>query len=255
MSGFSSPQPKAEYLEELMAGYVLDALSMSETAEFESYLQADPQIAQQLADMQQVMGLIAYSAPSLQAPTDLWEKILAATETTETTQTAETKATPFVPSSFFSRISWPKVAIIGGAIALLGMGIDNLLLRQRLTLMEAAVHQSEVETRGFALQGTQAVSHASGSVVLDLESGKAVIALHQLPALPPGQTYSLWAITQHKKVFCGKFNTNASGHLIQEVPIPIKEYDSTVVAMEISRESANSPHSPRQSTLVMVSKS
>lgn len=249
MSNFSSSQPNSEHLEELMAGYVLNALSPAENTEFEDYLQADPEIFQQLEQLQEVMGLMAYAAPKMTPPPHLLNNILEAAKVSSSV----------APVKHQKQIFWRKLAVIVAAIAALGLVIDNYLLRQRLAFIEATVHTlKEAETRGFAMKGINVSNSnniAFGSVVLDLENGKAVIAMENLPALPQGESYMLWAFTEKKKIFCGQFNTNNSGQFIQEVPIPIKEYDSPVILMEISRESSVIPPASTKTTPIMTSES
>lgn len=246
MSEFSSLQPTTEHLEELMAGYVLNALSATEIVEFEDYLRKNPQLSQRLEELQELMGLIAYAPPTIKAPSHLLDTIL---------EKAQVQSMPLEAVRQHG-FPWQRIAAIGAVIAVLILGIDNYLLRQRLTLMEATIDTiQESETRGFALKGTKNVSNASGSVVLDLEAGKAVLALQKLPALPSGESYSLWAFTQKKKIFCGQFNTTASGQLIQEIVIPIREYDSPVQFMQISRESPQVPASAPQQAPIMTSQS
>jgi anti-sigma-K factor RskA len=246
MAESSSPKRTSEHLEELMTGYVLNALSPEETTEFEDYLHENPQISQQLGELQELMGLMAYAPPRMTAPPHLLDKILEATKASA--------PPPRVVN--WTRIPWRRIAAIAVAISVLVLGIDNYLLRRKLAFIEATVDTlQDLETRGFALKGTKEVSSASGSVVLDLENSRAVIALQKLPPLPQGESYYLWAFTKKKRIFCGQFNTTASGQLIQEVPIPIKEYDSPVLFMQISRESSLIPPSATQKAPVMTSES
>jgi hypothetical protein len=79
--------------------------------------------------------------------------------------------------------------------------------------------------------------------------------LTNLPPLPPQEAYYVWAFTKDKKIFCGKFNTNASGELVAQLPIPVHEYNSRVLFMRISQEPATLPATPHQKVLVMTSES
>jgi hypothetical protein len=90
---------------------------------------------------------------------------------------------------------------------------------------------------------------------LDLHTGKAILALQNLPTLPEGEAYHLWAFTQDKKILCGKFNTTPSGQIVSVLPVPVKEYSSTVKFMRISRESIATTPNPKKKALVMTSES
>lgn len=249
MSKFSFSQPNSEHLEELMAGYVLNALSAEETTEFEQYLLDNPDLSQQLEKLEEVMGLMAYSVPEINPPDYLLDKILEQVQVSSPAVTIKPK----------KQIFWRKIAIIAGAIATLGLAIDNYLLRQKLNFLEASVGTlQEFETRGFAMKETNVSNQSNtafGSVVLDLENGKAVIAIENLSPLPENESYVLWAFTKNKKIFCGQFNTNHSGQFIQQLPIPLKEYDSPVIIMEISKESITIPPTSTKTDPIMTSES
>lgn len=263
----SFPQPISEQLEELMAGYILNTLSPEEYAEFELYLQENPALSTNMSHLYEIMGLIAHVAPPLSAPTHLRHKILKA-------------AQPSVSSSQVRRkfdFPWERIAIAVVTVLLLVIGIDNYFLRrklassqtsimalqqseshqrQNLSLMEATVSALQGhETLLFALRGTNAAAKASGSVILDLEAGVALIALRDLPPLDKGDSYHLWAFTADKKIACGTFKTNSSGQIVDKIPVPIEEYTSPVVFMRISRESSTKPVDPTKKVLVMTSES
>jgi anti-sigma-K factor RskA len=242
----SSQEPLPEHMEELTAGYVLNALSPEEEAEFERYLQENPELITRIGQLQEVMGLMAHVPPRITAPAHLKAKIMGAVQSS----TAESPRSIRIP-----KISWGKVAIAAIVLATLALGIDNYYLRQKLASVEVKVNNQEVETYLFNLKGTAAAVTASGNVVLDLRTGKALLTLQNLPTLPEGEAYHLWAFTKDKKIFCGKFNTTPSGQIVSLLPLPVKEYSSSVKFMRISRESTTTPPNPKKKALVMTSES
>ncbi len=171
---------------------------------------------------------------------------------------------------------WRAIAGSAAALLILGLGIDNYLLRRQLTernnaitalqqsdshqnqnvnLMEAAITTAlqGSATHVFTLKGTKAANTASGSVILDLKEGVALIALQDLPALPPGESYHLWAFTQTDKILCGTFNTPPSGKIVDKIAIAKDAYNSPVLMMRISKESDQTPPDPSKKQLVMTS--
>jgi anti-sigma-K factor RskA len=243
----SSQQPLPEHLEELTAGYVLNALSPEETAEFERCLQENPELITRIGQLQEVMGLMAQVPPRIPAPAHLKAKIMGAVQSSM----AESPRSIRLP-----KIGWGNVAIAAIALATLGLGLDNYYLRQKLASIEMK-HNSyqEAETYLFDLKGTPAAVNASGNVVLDLRKGKALLTLQNLPTLPEGEAYHLWAFTQDKKILCGKFNTTPSGQIVSTLPVTIKEYSSAVKFLRISRESIATSAKPKKKSLVMTSES
>lgn len=265
MSESSSSQPISESIQEWMAGYVLNTLPAEEAEEFERYLHRHPELNETLRELEELMGLVASAAPQVRAPTHLRSKILEiAPPVLEIDRTWH-----------FSFPHWKSIAAVAAALLLLALGIDNFLLRRKLALREQAIialQQSEShqrqnvalmkatfsalqgdETYLFSLRGTDAATDASGSVVLDLEAGIALVALQHLPPLPTGEAYHLWAFTEDKKIRCGTFNTDTSGRLVDKVAVPISEYGSPVVFMRISKESSTVPPDSSHKELMMTS--
>lgn len=69
----------------------------------------------------------------------------------------------------------------------------------------------------YSLAGSNLANTASGSLVMS-EEQQVMIVVQNLPPLPEGQVYRLWAALQTKDVvYCGQFNTNAQG-IIQLTP-------------------------------------
>lgn len=264
MSESSSSQPISESIQELMAGYVLNTLSAEEAEDFERYLHHHPELAAPMRELEELMGLMASAAPPVSAPTRLRSKILAIAQ-----------PSPAIALWRLPIRHWSRVATVAAALLLLALGIDNYLLRRKLALREQAIialeksesHQRQNvalmnatftalqgdETYLFSLRGTDAATNASGSVVLDLESGIALVALQNLPPLPSGESYHLWAFTEDKKIPCGTFNTDSSGRIVDKVAVPIPEYTSPVVFMRISKESATVSPDSSDPALMMTS--
>jgi Anti-sigma-K factor rskA len=265
MSESSSSQPISESIQELMAGYVLNTLSAEEAEDFERYLHHHPELATPMRELEELMGLMASAVPPVSAPTRLRSKILKIAQ----------PSPRIAPLWQLPIRHWSRVATVAAALLLLALGIDNCLLRRKLALREQAIialensesHQLQNvalmnatfsalqghETYLFSLRGTDAATDASGSVVLDLESGIALVALQNLPPLPSGEAYHLWAFTEDKKIPCGTFNTDTSGRIVDQVAVPIPEYTSPVVFMRISKDSATVPPDSSHKELMMTS--
>jgi anti-sigma-K factor RskA len=74
--------------------------------------------------------------------------------------------------------------------------------------------------RVLALAGTDAARSAGGLILYDAERGKAFLYAFNMPALPRGKVYQLWAITT-KPVSAGTFSadTGRKGrHLVRALP-------------------------------------
>lgn len=74
--------------------------------------------------------------------------------------------------------------------------------------------------RVLPLAGTDAAKSAAGLILYDAERGKAFLYAFNMPALPRGKVYQLWAITT-KPISAGTFNADTgrkSRHLARSLP-------------------------------------
>jgi len=157
------------------------------------------------------------------------------------------------------RGSWASTGYrIGGAIAavaLVALGIDNYRLRQETQQAKsviAALQQRGTQT--IALEGTEAANTASGSLLVAKDQQVFIVA-QNLPVLPEGQVYRLWAMPASGKnpTFCGQFSGRTNGSVTTQWVTPEVGCQSTTVQMLITSEKASDPPVPRGS-LVMHSR-
>jgi anti-sigma-K factor RskA len=245
MSEPTVPEPLSEQIEELMAGYVLDLLSPEESEKFRRYLQQNPQLVQQTSQWQELMGLIGYAPAQVSAPKRLRSKILA--EATAPAAVAKSR------KILFFSFSWQQVAMAALAVLALALGINNYYLQQKLATTQQTLQALQgPETRLFALKGTAVAPTASGSVLLDLEAGRATLALQNLPPLPAGQYYQMWAKVGDRQIPCGRFNSTADKRVVEAIPIPLEEYTAPVFTLIVTKESSVNPPSPSQDVVMQV---
>ncbi len=236
-----------------MVGYVLNALSPEEAAEFERYLQADPSLTTKMKQLEEVIGLIGRTPPLVAAPAELKNRIIKAAQA-QVGIFERLRLT--LPAIKLPAIKWRRIAAIALALVAVGVAIDNYQLRQKLALQKMSgskVEESELYV--FHLKGTPAASTSMGSVMLDLHAGRVVFALQNLPPLPEGEAYHLWAFMEGKKILCGRFNTTPSGQIVTTLPVELKEYTNPVKFVRVSRESTTTPPNPQKKALVMTSES
>lgn len=147
-------------------------------------------------------------------------------------------------SRFKRRVVQVGGAIAAGLIATLGFQVQRLQtqLQQADTELEQAdlkitslnrqLRQAESLTQStrpvvqtlqepgkliYSLAGSNLANTASGSLVMS-EEQQVMIVVQNLPQLPEGQVYRLWAALQTKDVvYCGQFNTNIQG-IVQLTP-------------------------------------
>lgn len=233
----------SKQIEELMAGYVLKTISPEEIEELEQYLQNNPELTKNVGQLEELMASIAYATPRVSAPPHLRSLILQAAETSVDRKKVLQLST----------WRWQQIAIAAITLFALVLGLENYQLhRQIASIKSTFIALQGDENLLFAFKGTSTAPLASGSVLLDLEVGKALIALQNLPPLSTGKFYQLWAISDNKKIPCGRFNSDSLGRVVDKIPIPIEEYTSPVGSMLITIESSPNPLYPSDA-IVMLS--
>ncbi len=257
MTDSSTSQPMDDDLEEALAGYVLGALSPAEMVKVEHFLRSNPQYIEQIRQMQDVMGVMAYSTRT-KAPELLRSKILTIPQSRRPVQ-HPSRLLPIRPSV---RLPWRQVGGAIAALVVLTLGIDNVLLRQQLAKLE--LHRAETqiaedhvteEDYVFDLRGTNSTI-ATAKVIIDADAGEVIIGTQNLPPLPENEAYHLWAFTSDQsKILCGRFNTNSDGQTVSHFSIDPKVYTGHIRLLRISREPISNTSQSSRRVLVMTSES
>lgn len=277
-----------DHWQELMAGYALGDLSPEEAEELQRILTEHPELSAEVASLQDALSLMPYGLPQQDPPSQLRNAILSAAQTIVQAETplgsgesnshaapppvasapaSNSHSVPFTSSQKQiddrprrrSIVQWRRYGYgIGGAIAaaaLFALGIDNYRLRQENQQSQAVI--TALQQRGtltYALEGTEQANSASGSLVV--ADGKQVIILAKnLPVLPQGQVYRLWAMPPSgtNPTYCGQFDADRAGNIATHWLAPATVCQSTTVQMLITSEKASDPPVPRGS-LVMKSR-
>lgn len=243
MSGSLTP----EHLEELIAGYVLGDLCSEEAEEFIKLLTENPEVIQEVNRLQEVLGLIPYALPEVVPPQHLRSAIVEAVQA-PVKNSLTRKSAPV----------WSKIVGSVAAIFALTLGLDNYRLRQDLNNTKDVITvMRQPETHLFSVKGKDKVATASGSILMDFEKDKAVIALQNLPTPPADQAYWLWAVIDNgKTIRCGQFNSGSGGKVLDKISTPSGAYDhgTEISRLLITLESSQTPRQP-SAQIVMVSTS
>ena len=237
-----------ERLEELMAGYALGNLSPEEAEALQRLLAENPQHSTQMHGLQEVLELMPYALPETNPPKHLRSAIVEAAATG-----IKRDAMPARRST----ITWSKIAGSVAAILVLALGLDDYLTRQQLNTIQAQVAQQkdviamlqDSNTHLVSLKGMDRAAAASGSIVMTPGEPKAVLILQNLPVLPEGQFYQLWAVINQKKIPTGQFNASSQGTVLVKFPLPS---GSRVTALVVTLEASPAPVRP-DGPMVMTS--
>ena len=232
-------------LEDLTVGYVLGNLSPHEAEEFRQLLAENPQLYQDIARWQEVLGLLPYA--QVQAPpAPLRNAILAAIE----------KPLDIAPKVKLTVLPWAKIVAGTAAMFALALGLDGYNLRQQYSQSSQVIGVLQgATTHIYSLKGKELKSRAVGSVFMDFEANKAVIALQDVPPPPAGKTYWLWAVVDNQTIRCGQFKGGSGGTSLDQISIPANVYDedSEISQLFVTIESAAPTHPVGQVVMIKAS--
>ncbi len=223
-----------EYIEELIAGYVLDILSSEEAEELSRLVSQNPEIVKQITEFQEVTAFLPYDVAT-QPPPQLRTAVLAAVETQH---------------QRFNWMSLPWGRIVAAGL-ILALAVESYLLRQQLQRTQLQVTRDkeiiailqQPDSRLVALKGVEN-KNASGSIVLDPTQQKIAIAITNLSRLPENQIYRLWAVVGDKKIACGQFNASLSGTVADSLTISSNDCSLKTATLVVTKEPIPSPPQP-----------
>lgn len=236
----------SEHIKNLVAGFVVDDLSPEEAEEFQLLLDRHPELTNEIEDLQEVLRQVVDGFIEVEPPADLLGKILSQAEGMTIKQTninhipIQENRNLLIPK--ISR-RWTKVAGSIAALFVVIIGVDNYLLREKLSVVTAE-HQKlrqdfaqvqdvknllqNSQTRLFTFQAVNSTNkikdNASGSIVINPQKQKAVMVFQNLPAPPPGYAYLLWTIVNDEKLPCGQVKPYSWGTASYDLPFTEQMY-------------------------------
>ena len=200
---------RAHNLEEILAGYVLGDLDEVELVWLNKQLAADPQLREQVSQLESTLNLMPYGLPEDVPDNNLRSQILARAK----------------PRSTHPKLHWSWIVTAISTAGALLLGVNNLGLRQQIALTSDRLQQQQElisllrqpNNRLVALKANDDAIATSGSLFVSPQSNTAVLTLKNLGSLSGNQVYRLWAVSQGKKIGCSNFKPNAEGEVHLEI--------------------------------------
>ncbi|PSB28016.1 anti-sigma factor domain-containing protein [Stenomitos frigidus] len=258
---------------ELAPLYALNLLDDDERRWVEAQAIENPELAAELAEHQITVNTLPYSAPMVPMAVDLKDRLFQrlaaepaerpplATLPTLPGRSLENQLLPPNSSSlpisgsqdvaqsrvipFRHRGLWLQAAGAIAALAAIALLVDNHRLRQSVQADQAIVATlQQPDSVVYTLRGTDKAATAAGSLVVNSSHKTAVALVQNLPALPAGKAYRLWAIAKgaSKPTYCGQFNNNRTGTVQWSLPEAV--CSASAPQMLITAESATAPPVP-----------
>ncbi len=240
----TSPLPQD--LEELIAGYVLGNLDPQEVQKVEQLLAENPDLIAEVNGLQETLALLPYGLPKISPPTHLRTAILSSTAFDSSPEIKAKIKTNSIP------LGWTLILVGIPTLLAIFFGGESDRLRQDLVTAQSQIVQQkdaiamlqQSSTSLVALKGMDMASSASGNMVMTPGEPQAVLVLRNLPTLPEGQVYYLWAVVGDKKLPFGSFKAGSHGNVVSKFAIPNSEnIEALIITVEAS-PSATEPAGP-----------
>jgi hypothetical protein len=233
--------------EALLAGYALGDLSPEEMDQVQAYLEADPASVTELAKLQATLALLPLSLPNRQPAPELKQRILAAAGEAVVEKPDEAAVPSCKSTTANNNVvnlsarrsrtnygAWFTGSIAAGLLAVLGF--QNYRLAQDVAALRQEVAARQTDTQAQLVKYQQMIAmlrqpdnrlmtlkgmedKSSGSLVLVPMEKQAVLTLQNVPPLPKGRMYRLWAQVEGKKVYCTEFEPDAEGKVSLTIPL------------------------------------
>jgi anti-sigma-K factor RskA len=224
------------HIRELIPGFVLDILSVEETAEVAEHLASCDSCLEEYTRLKDISEDLPLALAQTAPPPALKNKVMHEIHARQEASTpkpgvvrAQTSKTTFLQQlAVFLRRSAPVWAI--GIIAILAL--VNLSLWNQLS--KPVTVQPTLAMRVVALANTDASPQATGSVVMDQSGRYGTLVVSKLASLDPSQKYQVWLIQNGQRTSGGLFSVNEDGYASLELwaPQPLNQYEAIGITVE-----------------------
>lgn len=178
----------SEQLQHLLTGYVLYDLSPEESATLTELLAANPDLQQDIDQLQQALE-IAYDGDPVSPPAHLRMALLQTAA--QPVDGAKSVSAPVAIGLRPHR--WGRIWVAAAAALIAGLSLSNLMLWRTLQLERAS--QPKDETLTIALGSPEdGASSGQAQVVINPSTLAGSLTVENLPPLEPGAVYVLWTV-------------------------------------------------------------
>lgn len=254
----------AERWRDLIVREVLGDLTAAERDELAAELNRRGEAGRaEAARLREAVGSIGLAASPRRPPAELRERILAAlpaesSRAKPATEPAAERALGTDAGDGRSRGRlWPWVAVAATSAAI-ALGLGSLRLRDdlqavRAELASARGRAAEAETlrdslsrlvadvsalvasNPVTLSGTSPDVAGRARVFIDVDTGRTLLLVDDLPVLPPDQVYQLWAIRDGTPTDAGAFRLERAGPAWIELDESTDVSEADLLAVTVER--------------------
>jgi anti-sigma-K factor RskA len=237
-----------EAMEELAAGFALEALDDTEVRRFRPHLSACERCRALVADYAAVAEMLPDALDEVEASTGLRDRVIERARadppqrpaTVEPRPTPEGGPTPLRAGPRPARRAPLWALPVAALLAVtLGLGYWNYRLQEQLAA-QAGVVQAQQQAllavasgaRQWSVAGTDQAPRAGGVLVQDPSDPRPILLVHGLPELSPRQSYQAWVIAGGAPVEAGLLGPGTGGLQVARLDWPLGQADTVAVTIE-----------------------
>lgn len=235
-------QESFEHITDLIPGYALGALDPDEEAQVQKHLAGCDSCQHELAEYEEVVGLMALALPQAEPAPNLKERLVGGSLAAADSPKLLSVAPDSEPSwsqrlntavgEFFSGPNWrPALAIL-----VLILVISNVFLLLQLNQESRSPFDDPDSPwrRPVIMAGSEAFPEAAGIIYISGDGKNGTLVVNEMPLLAPGEEYQLWLIRDGQRTSGAVFSVNEEGYRGLEVnsPLPLTEYEAFGITVE-----------------------
>jgi anti-sigma-K factor RskA len=225
---------------EQAAAYVLGALDPAEAREFEAQLAGSPELEREVAELREVMGLLAHSAPSVPRDDDalrrrLSERIGGTTRPSRTPIPAWFGGLGLAAAAVLTLVvgvqAWRRSAL-ESELAALRERVDSL--STQLGRRDSTLDQIFEPSTRLILLTASGERPPGVQLFVNRATRRVILHAFNLPPAQPGREYQLWFLGGAAPVPGGTFNSDVAGRALVTLDVPpgTPEVSGAAVTME-----------------------
>ena len=216
--------PKEKYFE-LADLYAAGALDEKEAAELQAELKRSPELRTYLAETEQALLAFPQSLAPVQPPAFVKSRLM---------QQVESQVFSPAPASPIFSLNWATGLVMASLV--IGLGVTVVQTQGKMVEYKKVAEQIEhADTQVVAMKPLEAAKPVSnGKAIWNPKTCKGTFIVSNLPQLPSGKEYQLWAISGSETIPAGVFKVSETGCAkldIQGVP-QNKTVDKFAVTLE-----------------------
>ncbi len=238
-----------------LPAFVVGALDDDEAEAVSAHLDACALCQEEQTRLEQTIGLIGTSAPSIEPPLELRSRVLGLLDAPGAQPLPTTAPAPASPPSRISRLI--PFGLAAAAVLVIGFVAWALVLRHDLNQTRVNLNQA-LQRQSVDTEILAKVSHvipmvadssptAYGTMYVASQSNQALLVMDELPPTPAGKTYQVWLVNGTTRTTAGVFTVGQSGSATVMITAPnsLMSYQSLGITSEPGPTGSASPTGPR----------